>query len=344
MKFVDLEKEYAYFKDGIDRKISDVLSSGHYLLGSELASLEKSFAEFVGVSNAVGVKNCTDAIMLTLRAIWRPGMPIILPNFGAYPTAVASRNITDNIFYVDVDRSLTIDPQKLPPVQGGIVIVVHLFGNNCDMTAIREYCDQNDHVLIEDCAQSTGSGSGREGEYSLFSFYPTKPLASMGDGGMICTDKDDVIFRELRFYGQSKHDVNRLGINSRMDEMQASIVNSKLPHFSKLNDRRREICTRYKKHVRGFDAREGCVYHQFVMLYRERSRIISELNNAGIPHIIHYKHHVSEIPVLRGKFNDVSYRVNDKCVSLPCHPFMKENEIQQVEEFLYKHKDYEYEE
>ena len=344
MKFVDLQKEYAYFRDPIDQKVQEVLSSGYYLLGTELTNLEKDFASLIGVRNSIGVKNCTDAIMLTLKAVWKPGMPIILPNFGAYPTAVASRNITDKIYYVDVDRTLTIDASKLPAVRNGIVIVVHLFGNNCDMPAITEYCRANNHILIEDCAQSTGSGSGAQGDYSVFSFYPTKPLASMGDGGMICTNQDSEIFKELRFYGQSGADIRRLGINSRMDEFQAAIVNSKLNKFQALNERRREICGRYKRVVRGFDARDGCVFHQFVMLFNNREQVIQELNRSQIPFIIHYKHHVSEVPVLQGCFNEVSYRVNDKCISLPCHPFMSEEEIQKVEEFLHMHRRYEYDE
>jgi len=343
MKFVDLEKEYDYF-GGIDEKVSQVMSSGHYLLGDQLASLEEEFAAFIGKDHGIGVKNCTDAIMLTLKAIWKPGMPIILPNFGAYPTAVASRNITDNIYYVDVDRSLTIDPSKMPDVKNGIVIVVHLFGNNCDMAPIMEYCKSHNHLLIEDCAQSTGSGSGTKGDYSVFSFYPTKPLAAMGDGGMICTNEDPEIFKQLRFYGQSGADIHRVGINSRMDEMQAAIVRSKLSGFTLLNQNRREICERYRKIVRSYDIREGCVFHQFVVLFNKRDVVVDALRESSIPFIIHYKHHVSEVAALSGKFNKVSYRVNDKCISLPCHPFMNTSEIEQIEEFLYKHQEYEYEE
>lgn len=342
MKFVDLQQEYKYFKEDIDERVSSVLRSGHYLLGQELSNLETDFAAFVGVKNAVGVKNCTDAIMLVLKAIWRPEMPIILPNFGAYPTAVACRNITDNFYFVDVDRSLTIDPDKLPDVKNGIVIVVHLFGNNCNMERISEYCNTHNHLLVEDCAQSTGSGCGTIGDYSVFSFYPTKPLASMGDGGMICTDGESAIFKELRYYGQTGADICRVGVNSRMDEIQATVVHSKLHKFSSLNLRRQQICSRYKRIVKSYDARDGCVFHQFVVLFNNRDTIINELKRANIPFIVHYKHHVSEILTLQGKYNTVGYRVSDKCVSLPCHPFMCDEEIEKVEDFLYKHRESEY--
>lgn len=342
MKFVDLNEEYKYFLR-LDKRISEVCSSGHFLFGEQLKNLEKEFADFVGVKNAIGVKNCTDAIILVLKSFLKKNQTVIIPNFGAYPTAVAVKNVTDNIYYVDVDRTMTMDVSKLPEhIKDGVVICVHLFGNNCDMKKIKEYCDINNHVLIEDCAQSTGSGSGNIGDYSVFSFYPTKPLSSMGDGGMICTNRDREIFDKLRFYGQKEQYIENVGINSRMDEIQSGIVRYKLPHFQDLNERRKKICKRYKKHVRSFDERKGCVFHQFVVLFEEREMILKELYRRNIPHIIHYKSHVSDFKVLSGKNNIVNYRINDKCVSLPCHPFMKEEELEKVEEFLYDFRNYEY--
>ncbi len=344
MKFVDLEKEYLYFKDDIDVAVKNVFDSGRYLFGSNLERFQNEFAAFVGKKHGIGVKNCTDAILLTLRATWKEGMTIILPNFGAYPTAVAARNITSNLHYVDVDDTLTIDADKLPKdVRNGIVIIVHLFGNNCDMKKIVDYCKKNNHILIEDCAQSTGSGSGIHGDYSVFSFYPTKPLAAMGDGGMICTDHDPEVFEKLRFYGYKPgtDKIDILGVNSRLDEIQSSILSAKLKKFSFLNDKRREICSRYQKIIKGFRATDGCVFHQFVARFRERGLIIEELNNQKIPYIIHYKNHVSEIPTLAGTYNQVNFRVNENCLSFPCHPFLEEREIQIIEEFLTRFKDYE---
>jgi dTDP-4-amino-4,6-dideoxygalactose transaminase len=344
MKFVDLKKEYFYFKDDIDVAVKNTFNSGRYLFGDNLERFQNDFSSFVGKKYGIGVKNCTDAILLTLRATWKEGMPIILPNFGAYPTAVAAKNITSNLYYVDVDDTLTIDPNKLPDdVKGGIVIVVHLFGNNCDMEKITEYCKKNNHILIEDCAQSTGSGSGVHGDYSVFSFYPTKPLAAMGDGGMICTDHDPEIFEKLRFYGYKPgtDNIDVLGINSRLDEVQSSILNVKLKKFTALNDKRREVCRRYQQIVKGFRAREGCVFHQFVVRFKERDVVIENLDKQKIPYIIHYKKHSSEVPALSGVHNHVGFRVSENCLSFPCHPFLEEQEIQVVEDFLRRFKDYE---
>ena len=253
----------------------------------------------------------------------------------------ACRNFTDNIYYVDVDRSMTIDVNKLPLLKNGIVVQVHLFGNNGNSDIIN-YVQDNNHTFIEDCAQSTGSGSGKVGNYSVFSFYPTKPLASMGDGGMICSDVNLDEYKSLRFYGQKNNDIIEVGVNSRMDEIQSAILNVKMRRFQELNDKRIEIAHRYKKHVRGIKEWSKSIYHQFVVLYNRREEIIKELKSRDIPFMVHYERHVSEIKVLEGKYNKVDYRVNDKIISLPVHPFLKENEIQKIEEFLCDYKDYEY--
>lgn len=343
MRFNDLQKEYEHFAHKISPAVSEVMHSGNYLFGSQLAELESSFAKMIGTKHAIGVKNCTDAIMLILKAVYKKGMTVILPNFGAYPTAVAVKNITKNIHYVDVDLSLTIDPKDLPVIKNGIVICVHLFGTNCNMVKIKEYCDRFNHILIEDCAQSTGSGSGAVGDYSVFSFYPTKPLASMGDGGMICTNNDRTIFDAMRFYGWNNGQIDVVGINSRMDEIQCAIVNSKMDGFQELNNRRIAIANRYKQIIRGTDSTRGSVYHQFVVLFRKRSLILKKMEEKKIPYMIHYKKHVEDMHALRTKNGlGAGFRVSDKCVSLPCHPFMTDSEIQMVEEFLEKCRGYEY--
>ena len=342
MKFVDLHNEYLYFKDKITANTETVLNSGRYLLGQQMNNLEDYFKKLSGKYSAIAVKNCTDAIMLVLRYVYKDGMPIILPNFGAYPTAVACYNYTNNIHYVDVDDSYTIDIKKLPAsITGGIIIAVNLFGNNCNMQDIMAYAKANNHIVIEDCAQSTGSGSGIFGDYSVFSFYPTKPLASMGDGGMICTNNEDDAFKILRFYGQHKNKIIKIGVNSRMDELQCAIVNAKIPGYIDLTVRRTQIANRYKQIVNGIKINSNCVYHQFVVKFNEREFIESKLKLATIPYMIHYPFHVSEMDALKGVYNYVAFRINNKVISLPCHPFMTEVEINKVEHFLEEFKQYE---
>jgi UDP-2-acetamido-2-deoxy-ribo-hexuluronate aminotransferase len=345
MKFTDLATENSYFQEQIQNELKRVYESGVYLLGPQLEKLEKTFANHIGMNHAVGVKNCTDAIMMLVKHHLKNDMPIILPNFGAYPTSVACRNFTDNIHYVDVDETMTINPNKLPDVKNGIIIPVHLFGNNCQIDKIKEYCKLNNHVLIEDCAQSTGSGSGKDGDYSVFSFYPTKPLGCMGDGGMICLNDqyESEYFKKFRFYGQSEGKIHFAGINSRMDETQSSIVLAKISSYQSLNEKRIQIAKRYKNIIKGYKTNGRCVYHIFSLMFNNRDKIIKLLNEKEIPYMIHYQHHVNELPALRGKISSsVGFRVADKILSIPCHPFLKEEEIQKIEEFLFMVKDEEY--
>jgi dTDP-4-amino-4,6-dideoxygalactose transaminase len=216
--------------------------------------------------------------------------------------------------------------------------MVHLFGNIGDKR-ICDYATSNKHTLIEDCAQATGAGCGALGDYSVFSFYPTKPLAAMGDGGIICSKSNDLrVFEKFRFYG---YDTDEIGINSRMDEFQASIVKAKFKGFETLNAKRCAIARRYRQHVRGFRVPNSCIYHQFVVQFNERDKVLAELKRREIPYIIHYPSHVSEIAVMKGLNNQVTYRVNDHVVSLPVHPFLSEDEIKQVEGFLYDYRHYE---
>ena len=170
MNFVDTHAEYKYFKSAIDEQVKSVVESGRFLLGNKTRLLEESFKSIVGEDYAcVAVKNCTDAISIILKKELKPGMPVIIPDFGAYPTAVACHAITENVHYVPVDETYTMDITQLPQeLKNGIIIPVHLFGNNCDMPRIMQYANQNNHIVIEDCAQSTGSGSGKYGHFSVF--------------------------------------------------------------------------------------------------------------------------------------------------------------------------------
>ena len=340
MKFIDLKKQYQYFKKDIDKCVGSVLVSDYYLLGDNLNNFEKNFSKHIGLKNTVCVKNCTDAITLLIKELGKD-KPIIMPNFGAYPTAVACKNVTDNIYYVDVDDSLTIDVNKLPDIKNGIVIGVNLFGNNIN-PKIKEYTKKNGHILIEDCAQSTGSGSGLLGDYSVFSFYPTKPLGSMGDGGAICSNNNIEKYKNLRFYGLNNGTIEHIGVNSRMDEIQSAILNVKLNNYTELNNKRISIANRYKKYVNGQFVFTKCIYHQFVILFNDVELIKEELKKRSIPYMIHYNNHVTDFEVLRGRNNDVGYRVNDKIISLPIDPFLTEQEIQKVEMFLKEFSKYEY--
>lgn len=335
MKFIDTVAEYDFFRKEINSVINKTIKTGRYLLGENTASLEDNFKLITNTENNIAVKNCTDAISIVLKKVYKKNMPVILPNFGAYPTSVAVHSITNNVHYVDVDNTFTIDINKLPNIKNGIIIPVHLFGNNCNMKAIMEYAKTNNHIVIEDCAQSTGSGSGINGDYSVFSFYPTKPLASMADGGMITTRREDKeFFKKFRFYGQLGRSMEFVGVNSRIDEFQAGIVNEKLKKFRILNQKRQKIAKKYKEHIQGIKTNGHCIYHQFPILFKDRDKIIKILKKRKIPHIIHYENHVTDFSFLNNNNYKTTNRINDKIISIPIHPFLKETEIEIICKFL----------
>lgn len=345
--FNDIKSENDLFSDKISIRFLNVIKSGTGLLGKQCIEMEERMANLVGKKYCIAVKNGTDAIILAVKYALRkiqPNAPVIIPNFGAYPTAIAVKNCTDNIYFVDVDHTMTMDVNKLPDVKNGIIIPVHLFGNNCDMKRIKQYAKENNHIIIEDCAQSLGSGSGQHGLFSCFSFYPTKPLGTIGDGGAICTD-DKEAFEEIssmRFYGIKKGVISDEGINSRMGELECAVINTKMYMFQKLSERRMVIASRYKKIVDGIKVNSNCIFHQFTVLFNERDKIISDLKKSKIPFMIHYPEHISNMPVFNYLGHKVGFKVSDKIISLPCHPFMPDNHIHQIEEFLKAHKQYEY--
>lgn len=346
-KFNNLEREYQYFKSKIDKAVQKVMASGHYLFGPELEKLEENFRKLTGKKYAIGVKNATDAITLAIEGIKAykySNISCYLPRFGAYPTAIAAKNARAMLTFVDIDETLTINPSDFDKKDISdsqskhIVIAVDLFGN--DTNRIEKI---DNRYIIQDCAQSTCKKDYSWADINIFSFYPTKPLASMGDGGMICLDDEELYnkIKSMRFYGIEDNKVERFGINSRMDEIQAAIVNVKFPYLDEMNARRQLVAEKYMNAiphslVHVMHANPGCVYHQFPIIVFDRSKVRAKLIDAGIPHMIHYPHYVSDMQYFGGSEKKDLKRVSDHIISLPCHSWMKESEINKVADFLSK--------
>ena len=282
MNFVELTRENEFFKNQINEKIAKVRSSGVFFFGQQTNDLETYFSKITKKKNCTSVKNCTDAIVMVLKFLFtrmeKENTPVIVPNFGAFPTAIAAANVTSNIVFVDVDHTMTKDVSKLlKNTKNGIIIPVHLFGNKCDMKSIMSYAKENNHIVIEDCAQSIPDNTGAEGDYSVFSFYPTKPIGCMGDGGMICTNNADP-YSSIRFYGQSsKRDIDSIGVNSRIEEIQAAIINAKIQtedNYLFLRQRRENIAKCYLEIVDGISWRECPSYDIFPSMFENRDEII----------------------------------------------------------------------
>lgn len=336
MKFIDVSREYNHFKKEIDARWEKVQKSGIYLFGKETEELEENMKRISGKQNAVVVGNCTDAITMVLRSVLDKlpkNTPVVLPDFGAYPTAVAAKSVTNNIYYAPIDDNFCLKGGSIPDFKNQVIIPVDLFGNKCYYF----HPNAKGSIIIEDMAQSAGLKC--TGDYGVYSFYPTKNLASIGDGGCIVSDLDLSEFKRLRFYGQKNGMIKEVGVNSRMDEFQAAVVNSKAGRLDWMNAKRQKIAYQYNE-IAGNMFSES-VYHQYPILFKDREKVIGIANKMGVPTIIHYPHHYPDMPALRGVRNLVERRVSDKILSVPINPWMTEKEVDLVYKFLKEVKIYE---
>ena len=348
----DLSRHTASQRDALLEAMTRVLDRGWFILGPELAALEKDMAAFCGVPHAVGVANGTDAIELGLRAlgIVCGDEVIVSANAGMYSTT-ALRAIGAKPVYVDIDpASFNIDPASTAAAitpQTRAIIATHLYGRMADMRALRQVADDAGVTLLEDCAQAIGAkldgrSAGAWGDAASFSFYPTKNLGALGDAGMITCRGDEVAdrLRRLRQYGwASKYvAVDGPARNSRLDEMQAAILSVQLPLLDEWNERRRAVARRYAevKHpqlqhpnVEGSDY----VAHLYVVRTDARDSLRTHLQAHDITTDIHYPVLDTQQPVMKefaGVTLPVSQRTTAEILSLPCYPELTDDEVERV--------------
>ena len=333
------QRSYLAHRAEIDAAVARVLASGRYILGSEVEAFEREFAAYLGGGECVGVASGTDALHLALRAAGiGPGDVVITAANSAVATAAAIEMAGATIAFADVDdETLTLDPRSVESLlPARAVIPVHLFGRPA---AIPEGL-----LAIEDCAQAHGAPVGTRGTLAAFSFYPTKNLAALGDGGAVFTRDTDLAarLRALRQYGWS-HERDRSfepGFNSRLDELQAAILRAKLPFLDRENARRREIARQYDAALSGVvrtpAADAGHVYHQYVIRTPQRDRLHQSLRDAGIATLIHYPVPIHEQPAYRGRVIlpdgglPVTERAAREILSLPMFPELTDDEVQRV--------------
>jgi dTDP-4-amino-4,6-dideoxygalactose transaminase len=305
---------YRALKSEIDEAVARALSSGWYILGNELRAFEAEFAGWLGVSSVIGCGNGTDAIALALRGLGiGPGCTVVTVSHTAVATVAAIEMTGATPLLIDIDpvhytmdpdalrRALNDPPPGLPPIKA--VIPVHLYGQPADLDRIVPLCREDGVALIEDCAQAHGARLhgrrvGTFGDAATFSFYPTKNLGALGDGGAVAVS-DPVLAERiaaLRQYGWHKHYISdEVGVNSRLDEVQAAILRVKLTHLDRQNARRAEIAAAYTAvladgPLRPPNQREGVshVYHLYVTRSGQRDRFQAMLKERGIGTGIHY--------------------------------------------------------
>ena len=336
--------EAAAFGLDLPRIVSDVIASQRYVLGAQVDAFEAAFAAYVGVQHAVSVANGTDALELALRALdIGPGHQVVTVANAGFYASTAIRMVGANPVYVDVDdRSLTMSPEALELAlsSGSVraVIVTHLYGQLADMPALAGLCDSAGVPLIEDCAQAHGArAQGRQagawGVIGCFSFYPTKNLGALGDGGALVVGDADLArrLRRLRQYGwQDKYRVvSSGGRNSRLDEMQAAVLAAKLPRLDSANAERRAIASHYNQAFAGLPLRlpvsvgDDYVAHLYVVRSSRRDALRAHLADLGIASDVHYPLPDHWQPVLGGRQPaalPVTEAACGQVLSLPCFP------------------------
>lgn len=343
--------------------IRRVLESGQYILGQEGIGFESEFSQYIGTRYGIGVASGTDAITIALEACRiGDGDEVITVANTAVATVAAIERAGAVPVLADIDPvTYTIDPECIRNAitdKTRAIVPVHLYGCPADMDAINAIAGARDLCVIEDCAQSHGAAlngklTGTFGDAAAFSFYPTKNLGALGDGGMVVTDNRRTAERArlLRQYGWKDPDRgNSLisGMNSRMDEIQAAILRTKLPHLDRENALRRKIARVYNKHIRGDvvlpTERAGRyhVYHQYVIRVKERDALRKFLAGKGIPTSIHYP-----IPIHLQKAYEfalgnpslpVTEQVSKEIISLPMNPYLDRGHVLEtctaINEFL----------
>jgi dTDP-4-amino-4,6-dideoxygalactose transaminase len=333
--------------------VRDVLDSAHFVMGRQHAAFELEFAQFVGTRHAVGVANGTDALTLALIALGVEARDevVTVANAGGYATS-AIRSIGAFATYADVDETdLQMSPSSLCEVlergRPAAVVVTHLFGNAASIGKLSALCTEAGVPLVEDCAQASGlTVSGRHvGSWGLvgtFSFYPTKNLAALGDGGAVVTSDEKVAerVRALRQYGwTAKYTVGTThGRNSRLDEIQAAVLRVRLPDVNARNARRRAIAARYAAELNPATGRmvlnPNSVAHLAVALVTDRTAVRASLSAAGIATDVHYPVPDHQQPAwagdARGTTLPVSEYASEHIVTLPCFPELTDPEVDMV--------------
>ena len=346
--------QFQSYESEIEAAVLSVMRGNRFILGQEVDQLEQEFASYIGTAQAIGVANGTDAIELALRALdIGAGDEVITVSHTAVATVAAIESAGATPVLVDVEvQFCTLNPLQLEEVitsKTKAIVAVHLYGQAADLEAIQVFCQLNGLYLIEDCAQAHGAKYkgkrlGSIGDVGCFSCYPTKNLGAIGDAGLITTNNVNVAkkIRMLREYGWSNRVSQYAGRNSRLDEIQASILRVKLKYLDSDNEKRRQLATCYNEHLANLSIKLPeirsevlPVFHLYVIQVTKQQKLIEYLLNNGIQAGIHYPVPVHLQPAYRGCIsvaNDMhaTEALAKKIVSLPMYPELSINQVQKI--------------
>lgn len=366
--FIDLKKQYQLVEKDIKAAVNKVLDHGQYIMGPEVAELEEALSKYIGVKHAIGCSSGTEALLMPLLAYdIGPGDAVFTTPFTFIATAEVISFFRATPVFVDIDPvTYNIDPallkeaiqtvKKEGKLRPRVILPVDLFGLPADYDAINAIAEEDGLIVLEDAAQSFGASyKGRMacslGHTAATSFFPAKPLGCYGDGGAIFTNDDDMVekLRSIRVHGQGqdKYQNVRLGLNGRLDTIQAAILLIKLALFPKEMEKRQQVAAQYNQRLAGLvvtpkipDGYVSC-WAQYSILSDRRDLCRAKLQEAGIPTAIYYP-----IPLhLQGAFADLGYKrgdfplseaTADKIFSLPFHPYLVESEVDQITDVIRK--------
>jgi dTDP-4-amino-4,6-dideoxygalactose transaminase len=355
ISFLDLSRQAAAIDSDARVAIARVVKSGRFILGSEVEAFEEEWARYCQVRAAAAVGSGTDALSLALIASGavRKGAAdeVILPGLTSAYTALAILNAGGVPVFADVDpQTYTLDPKAINAVitpRTRAIVPVHLFGQMADMPAICAIAESRKLIVIEDAAQAHGArldnrGPGSFGRAAAFSFYPTKNLGALGDGGAVVSN-DTALIEQIKILRQGGHELaiqGRIeGRNSRLDEVQAAILRIKLPHLDKWNQRRKNLAALYDDQLRKAGPElqtpivrhpDAHVFHLYVVARPERELLRSHLASSGIETMIHYPYLLHQQTLFRSNRHvplPVAEHVGKLIFSLPLYPELTEDEV-----------------
>ena len=359
MQFIDLAAQQARIKEKIDANIQKVLAHGQYILGPEVAELEEKLAAFTGTKHCISVANGTDALQIAQMAFGiGPGDEVITPGFTYIATAETVALLGAKPVYVDIcPKTYNLDPAKLEAAitpKTKAIIPVSLYGQCADFDAINAIASKHGIPVIEDAAQSFGATyKGKQScnlsTIACTSFFPSKPLGCYGDGGAIFTNDDQLatVLRQIARHGQDRryHHI-RIGVNSRLDTLQAAILLPKLEIFAEEIKQRQQAAKRYNellsRHCESqsdvaiqlpyIEPHNTSAWAQFTIQVDSRDQVQAKLQAAGIPTAVHYPIPLNKQPAVADNTAQlpVGDAVAEKVISLPMHPYLRDDDIKNI--------------
>lgn len=350
MHFINLSLQFKALQPSLQNRINHVLEHGRYIMGPEVGELEEKLARYVGVKHAIACANGTDALQIALMALdLQPGDEVIMPSFSYFATAEVCLLLRLVPVFVDIDpRTYNIAPSLIAAAitpRTKAIIPVSLFGQCADMDAINTIAKTHNLAVIEDGAQSFGASyKGRRSlalsTIGCTSFFPSKPLGCYGDGGMCFTNDEGLAtrLRMIRVHGQSKtyaHDI--IGVNSRLDTLQAAILLSKFEAFPQELELRQKVAARYTEHLKAhvetpyIEPHNVCAYAQYTIRTPHRDALQKALKDKDIPTMVYYpipmpaQRSISNKPLAPQQFTHAEAACQ-QVLSLPMHPYLSEEE------------------